>query len=82
MWEKATTHLVFFGPLSSLVHGDEPHVLKDFHHQLANALFVVDPPDHQDTDLWDLLVAGVLHADLLQYFDDPLSDGDAGVEDP
>jgi hypothetical protein len=59
----------------------EPHVLKDVHDKLADALLVVDPPDHLDTDLRDLVIGRELQADLLEDLDDTFTHADAGVQD-
>ena len=59
----------------------EPHVLKDVHDKLANALLIVDPPDHLDADLRDLVIGRELQADLLENLDDAFTHADAGVQD-
>ena len=59
----------------------EPHVLKDVHDKLADALLVVDPPDHLDADLGDLVIGRELQADLLEDLDDAFTHADAGVQD-
>ena len=60
-------------PLLPLTDGGKPHVVKDLHHQLPDALLVVDAADHLDADLWNALIVGELQADVLQDFDDALA---------
>jgi hypothetical protein len=58
--------------LLPLADGGEPHVVKDFHDELADSLLVVDAADHLDADLGDAFVVGELEADVLQDFDHSL----------
>ena len=54
---------------------------EDIHHQLADALLIVYPPDHAHANLGDLRMVQELDANSLQDLDDPFpdGDGDAGV---
>ena len=60
----------------------EPHVLEDLHHELPDALLVVDPADHLDAYGGDPGVVRELQADVLQDLDHALAHTHPRVHDP
>ena len=55
--------------MRSRFDGYKPHVLKDFHYQFSNTLFIVYPSNHSNTDIGNPFVPRKLQTNIFENLD-------------